>query len=153
MSNILDERGFISLIDNKPFWIAFNQNGGTDPWSHYLNEGEWVTLAKLSQSEIIAYANHRISIIEEQKYHNTHPDNKFYHIHHPQITKPIEASILGVFDISEIKLFSISDMVTFILWADGEIGIKELMESDEDILDCILEFVQMQKRVKDHDKT
>lgn len=72
MEETLDEKGFVSIIGNKPYWVKLN--GLKIPWLHYWNNPGWVTLRQLTQSDIWAYANFKIPEDQAQVYHDKHKE-------------------------------------------------------------------------------
>ena len=45
----LDEKGFVFITKNRPYWCCIY---GNTPWFMYWNDGSWVTLREVNQTDI-----------------------------------------------------------------------------------------------------
>lgn len=66
---ILDEKGFVFLVDGLPYYIRI---WGGEPWVFYWHSDKrWVSLKRVNQTDIFLASHNRISDEEAEMYHKT----------------------------------------------------------------------------------
>lgn len=74
----LTERGFVALVNKKPYWIA--ADGVGKPWLYVWENQEkrWVEVRQLTVADVTTYNIYRVSEAMAQFYHNGNHTNRCF---------------------------------------------------------------------------
>lgn len=133
----LTERGFVSMIGNKPYWVMRNQFNQPWLWGYNIPEGKWVSIRQLAEADVAAYLLYKISEVIAQTYHDQNDKNLQYDRQIPIEDYPVQTKdnfpafnddpyLKGEFD--KIKGSTISD--PFFIEFKGEM-IEYLSQSSD----------------------
>lgn len=74
----LNERGFVSIIGNRPYWITRNQANQVWLYIFDTKDKRWVTVRQLTEADINVYFAHHVRDEVAQLYHNGNHANLLY---------------------------------------------------------------------------
>lgn len=89
----LTERGFVSIVGNKPYWIMLNQLRQPWLWVWDSRDERWVEVRQLADADVATYMLYKIPDLLAQTYHNGNQVNPEYG-KRPLIETQINAPII-----------------------------------------------------------
>lgn len=77
-TNKLTERGFVSIVGNKPYWITINRANQIWLYEFETSKRRWVMVRQITEADVDTYNQYRVSQITAQLYHDGNRANPLF---------------------------------------------------------------------------